>query len=239
MIIQAPTLNAIRVARVCHVHPEGHTFDGIFCDTGDYCRNVQVLSPMAGTDFGFSSGIPAPEEEGWDENREINPDRRDVLAVVTTCSAGLLCLGFLYPQVNHLAFTKAADKNRLINRHPSDWYQTVDDDGNMEMVHPSGAFVIMSQGTAPTNLSGRDYDKRWILKRNTGRRINIRAQVNNAFVNVKQGEVLASVGSNRIRISQNEIEIVAPIIRITGNIIHVGNNTQAGIHTDSSGPHTA
>lgn len=173
MIIQPPTLNAIRVARVCHVHPESHSFDGIFCDTGDYCRNVQVLSPMAGTDFGFSSGIPAPEEEGWDENREINPDRRDLLAVVTTCSAGLLCLGFLYPQVNHLAFTKSGDKNRMIERHTSDWYRTVDDMGNMDIVHPGLAlggvpkiFMRMGVGPLPAILTGRDYDNRFALKRN-------------------------------------------------------------------------
>ena len=239
MISNTFAANTIRLAKVTYVHPEGQKLEVIFLDTGDYGRDVQVMSPYAGTDFGFTSGIPSPEQEGHEPNKKTDPNERHIIAVVATLQGRHICLGFLFPQVTHMAFTRDQDKNRMINRHTSDWYQTVDDDGNMEMVHPSGAFVIMSQGTATTDLSERDYDKRWTLKRNTGRRINIRAQVNNAFVNVKQGEVLASVASNRIRISQNEIEIVAPIIRITGNIIHVGNNTQAGFHTDASGPHTA
>lgn len=168
MISQTPTLSAIRVVRVCHVHPEGHAFDGIFCDSGDYARNVQVLSPMAGTDFGFASGIPSPEQEGWDKNREINPGRRDVLAVVATCSAGLLCLGYLYPQVNQLAFTKAADKNRLIERHTSDFYRTISDLADADWVHPGGAWIRMGLGPIPDLMltPARDYDKRWLIKRN-------------------------------------------------------------------------
>lgn len=191
MIIQPPTLNAVRVARVCHVHPEGHSFDGIFCDTGDYCRNVQVLSPMAGTDFGFASGIPAPEEEGWEENREINPDRRDVLAVVTTCSAGLLCLGFLYPQVNHMAFTKEQDKNRMIERHTSDFYRTINDAADMDMVHPGGAWMRMGFGPIPDILEGRDYDKRWKTKQGIPPLITLASPLG---VIIAGGEEVVAVG---------------------------------------------
>lgn len=226
MILQPGTLNAIRVARVCHVHPEGHAFDGVFCDSGDYCRNVQVMTHMAGTDFGFSSGIPAPEKEGWDENRELDPDKRDVLAVVTTCSTGLLCLGFLYPQVNHMSFPKDGHKNRMIERHPSDAYRTIDDDANMELVHPANAHVLISQSQSPTALEGRDYDKRWEIKRNKNKEVTI-SIVNQSkkttYVKLFPSGDITIYADNNINITAGnkviitagtEIKATAPIINL-------------------------
>lgn len=164
MIQKSGSFNTIRLVKVCYVYPEGHQFDGLFLDTGEYCRCIQMMSPYAGTDFGFASGIPAPEEEGYDENRETNPDRRNVIAVVASIATGYIGLGFLFPQVNHLAFTKAADKNRLIERHPSDFYRTINDAADMDMVHPGMAWIRMGTGPFPDNLEGRDYDKRWKTK---------------------------------------------------------------------------
>ena len=54
--------NTIRLAKVTKVWPEGQKFEVMFLDTGDYGRDVQVMSPYAGTDFGFTGGIPAPEK---------------------------------------------------------------------------------------------------------------------------------------------------------------------------------
>lgn len=241
MIHSTFAANTIRLAKVTYVHPEGQKLEVMFLDTGDYGRDVQVMSPYAGTDFGFTSGIPAPEEEGHDPNKETDPDKRHIIAVIATVQGRHICLGFLFPQITHMAFTKDQDKNRLLERHTSDFYRTVDDEANMEMVHPSGAFVIMSENSQPTNLDGRDFDNRWELKRNTGKQISIRAQVGNSFVSVRNGEVLAQAGASRVKITPAEIEITAPIIKINGNILHMGNNTQFGAHLDGLGntPHTA
>lgn len=216
--------NTIRLAKVTHVWPEGQKFEVMFLDNGDYGRDVQVMSPYAGTDFGFTGGIPAPEEEGHDPNRPIDPDKRHIIAVVATVQGRHICLGYLFPQVTHMAFTREQDMNRLIERHTSDVYRTIDDDGNMEIVHPSGALIAFSDEvqvnpvaveSAITDLTGRDFDGRWELKRNTDKNVAI---------------VLA-VGGNSIVISKTGIFI-------KGNITHIGNNDQTGIHTDSLGVHS-
>lgn len=218
--------NTIRLAKVTHVWPEGQKFEVMFLDNGDYGRDVQVMSPYAGTDFGFTGGIPAPEEEGHDPNRPIDPDKRHIIAVVATVQGRHICLGYLYPQVTHMAFTREQDMNRLIERHTSDVYRTIDDDGNMEIVHPSGAVIAFTDkvkttvgaapadgvdmfGDAVTDLEGRDFDGRWELKHNAG----------------KDVAIVLAVGLNSI------------VIRKTGIFI-TGNILQNGIHTDSNGVHS-
>jgi hypothetical protein len=172
MISNTQSTNTLRLAKVTHVHPEGQKLEVLFLDNGDYGRDVQVMSPYAGTDFGFTGGIPAPEEEGHEPNRRTDPNKRDIIAVIANLQGRHLCLGYLYPQVTHMAFTKDSDKNRMIERHTSDWYRTVDDEGNMDMVHPALAvafpttFIRMGVGPIPAVLTGRDYDGRWALKRN-------------------------------------------------------------------------
>lgn len=173
MISNTFAANTIRLAKVTYVHPEGQKLEVMFLDTGDYGRDVQVMSPYAGTDFGFTSGIPSPEQEGHEPNKKTDPNERHIIAVVATLQGRHICLGFLFPQVTHMAFTKAADKNRLLERHTSDWYRTVDDMGNMDIVHPGFAlggvpliFMRMGVGPLPAILTGRDYDKRFALKRN-------------------------------------------------------------------------
>lgn len=210
MIQKSGTFNTIRLAKVCYVYPEGHQFDGLFLDTGEYCRCVQMMSSYAGTDFGFASGIPAPEEEGYDENRETDPDRRNVIAVVASIATGYIGLGFLFPQVNHLAFTKEQDKNRLTERHTSDFYRTVSDDGDMDMVHPSGVHIRIGDGERPDRLEGRDYDKRFRLKRNKAKPVTL------SLVNESGGRskvILKPDGSIDI-IASTYVHVVAPVVDI-------------------------
>jgi hypothetical protein len=114
MISNTFATNTIRLAKVSHIWPEGQKMEVMFLDTGDYGRDVQVISPYAGTDFGFTGGIPSPEQEGHEENKKTDPDKRDIIAVIATVQGRHICLGFLFPQITHMAFTKEQDKNRLI-----------------------------------------------------------------------------------------------------------------------------
>jgi hypothetical protein len=156
----------LRLAKVAYVHPAGQHLDVIFLDSGEYCRNVQVMSPYAGTDFGFTTGIPEPEKEGWDENKTTDPDKRDIIAVVAYMGSYALCLGFLYPQITQLAFDKDNGRNRMIERSPSDHYRTIDENANFEQYHPGDAWFRVGEGIAHDDLTGKDFDKRWKLKRN-------------------------------------------------------------------------
>ncbi|WP_295455826.1 hypothetical protein [uncultured Thiodictyon sp.] len=161
MISETFAANSVRLARVTHVYPEGQTMDVCFLDTGDFGRHVQLMTPYGGSDFGFTSGVPSPAAEGHDENMHNDPDKRTVTVVVANMQGKHIALGFMYPQVTQMAFSKDRDKNRMIERHPSGFYRTIDDEGNMDMRHPSGVFIRIGAGSAPTDLTGRDFDGRW------------------------------------------------------------------------------
>lgn len=159
--------STIRIARVTAVHPEGQKMEVIFLDTGDYGRDVQLMTPYGGTDFGLTTGVPEPEQEGHDFNTEQwDPNKRHINAVVATCGSIHICLGFLYPQCTHMAFTKGQDKNRLIERHTSDFVRTISDAGNMDLAHPANAHIRIGEGEDPDALEGKDFDGVWKLKHN-------------------------------------------------------------------------
>lgn len=180
MLIAPLASSTIRIARVTAVHPEGQKMEVIFLDSGDYGRDVQLMTPYGGTDFGFTSGLPSPDEEGHEYNmQQWDPNKRHINAVVATCDSIHICLGFLYPQCTHMAFTKGQDKNRLIERHTSDFVRTISDAGDMDMVHPSGAHLRIGNGSEPDGLAGRDFDGVWSIKHNTGGAVTI-ALVNNS-----------------------------------------------------------
>lgn len=166
--------STIRLARVTAVHPEGQKMEVIFLDTGDYGRDVQLMTPYGGTDFGLTTGVPEPEQEGHDFNTEQwDPNKRHINAVVATCGSIHICLGFLYPQCTHMAFTKGQDKNRLIERHTSDFVRTISDAGDMDLAHPSDAHIRVGEGEEPDGLAGNDFDGVYQIKHNTDKRVHI------------------------------------------------------------------
>ena len=194
--------SVIRLARVTSVHPEGQKMEVIFLDTGDYGRDVQLMTPYGGTDFGLTTGLPAPEEEGHDFNVEQwDPNKRHINAVIATCGSMHICLGFLYPQCTHMAFTKGQDKNRLIERHTSDFVRTISDAGDMDLVHPSGAHLRIGQGSAPDNLAGRDFDGVWSIKHNKGGAVTI--SLVNASAGSNSSVILLPDGTVEIRASKD------------------------------------
>lgn len=156
--------NTLRLARVTHVSPETNSFGCIYLDTGDYGRGVQLSSPYAGSDFGVS-GMPALDVEGYDENMTDDPNVRAVVAVIAQIQGMPIALGFLYPKVSEMAMV---EKGRLVERHTSDAYRSVSPSGDMDTVHPSGAYLRIGSGDSPDALEGRDAAKRWRVKRNTG-----------------------------------------------------------------------
>ncbi len=111
--------------------------------------------------------MPSPDQEGHDPNtEEWDPNKRHINAVVATIQGVHVCLGFIYPQCTHMAFTKDRDKNRLIERHTSDFVRTISDAGFMDLVHPAGAHIRIGEGDEPDELEGNDFDGVFKLKHN-------------------------------------------------------------------------
>lgn len=245
--------NNLRLAKVAYVYPEAQTMDVIFLDTGDYCKGVQLMSHYGGTDFGFTSGLPRPHTEGWDQNKDTQPGRRDIVCVIAAINSRPICLGFLYPQVTQMAFKKEDDPDRMIERHPSDHYRTIDSKANFEQYHPGGAWFRMGEGIQHEDLTGKDFDGRWRLQHNGGTdpsitlwnqapdggytRLTIDRQSFTAEVRDATGHKAASIqmvpGEVTIAATEKVVASAPLILEVTTN--HV----TTGFHTDARGHHTS
>lgn len=184
--------NVIRLARVTAVHPEAQKIEVIFLDNGDFGRDVQVMSPMAGSNFGYT-GIMSPGVEGHEPNMNEEPGTEPWITAVVACLQGLhVCLGYLYPQVTQMAFTKKNHKNRVINRHPSDWYTTIDKDANVSARHPVGeTFFAIGEKYSADNLYLKDFDQIFNAKKNGDKNPVLRVSVSYGT-----GSMIHDVGSN-------------------------------------------
>jgi hypothetical protein len=246
--------NTLRIAKITYVHPEGQKAEVLYLDNGDYGRDVQFVSPYAGTDFGFTSGIPSPEQEGHEPNTITDPDKRDIFVIIGMVQGRPYAIGSVYPQISQMAFTKGGDPGRLIERHVSDFYRTVDSDGNMDMVHPGGAFFRIGNGDSPDDLSQRDYDKRWQIKRNLdstptvalaggdGGTAALKIDPEGAITigNPQSSITLGSDGT--ITLSNSAASIVldagGTVTRTGSKVIdNTPDHQTTGVHTDANGVH--
>jgi hypothetical protein len=146
-------------------------------NTNQRFAGVNVMSSMAGGDVGVSD---LPEPDVTDPSQpfdSLHTNKNDMLAVVSFMNRDVpVVLGFIYPQVAQVLFKK---KNFRVNRHASDVYSTIDEDGNIEIAHPSGTYIRIGETADHVDLTGLDYDAKWAIKKNTSRLPNIRLQVKN------------------------------------------------------------
>jgi hypothetical protein len=147
----------LRLARITKVHPESRTADGILIDTGGPLLRMPILSAVSG-DTGFFD-TPTVETSGT----EHATGEREMIAVVAPLGMGNWAItGFMPPPNRQGLFADG----RMVYRHGSDAYLTIDQDGNAEFYHPSGTFLRI--GTpGHEDLSGKDVDGAWAIKRNT------------------------------------------------------------------------
>jgi hypothetical protein len=115
-----------------------------------------------------------PSGDKWDLNESKD---RDMLAVVAFFKRLPIVIGFLYPQVSQMLFS---DQNRRIERHASDVYTTIDGDGNTELYHPSGTYLRIGTAAAHEDLTGKDYDGKWKIEKNTTTAVHVQLTVKNA-----------------------------------------------------------
>lgn len=173
------------LARVVGSHPESNTVDLIFLASGVQVTGVQVMSGAAGAAHGFHD-LPQPREQDVSPSdpfagpAKAGSDRL-TLAVVARYRELPVVLGFLFPQVAQCLF---AERDRMVYRHASDVYFTIDGQGNTELAHPSGVSLRIAETPGHEDLTGQDFDGRWKIERNTGRSVHVQLTMPNATVHI-------------------------------------------------------
>lgn len=214
----------LKLAKVARIHPESHAVDITILDDNRRISGVQVMSDLAGTDFG-SSDLVEPDLPGYDEPPSKT---RDIYAVVTWIGEIPMVLGFLFPQIAQCLF---AEKNRKIYRHPSDVYFTIDGEGNTELYHPSGAYLRMGATGAHEDLTGKDYDKLWKIKRNTDKPVHIHIAQGGgkAAINIDpNGNIAIANAGTLVANVTGETTLTTPKLTLNGDMQVNGKVTTSG-----------
>jgi hypothetical protein len=232
---------------VAAVHPEDYSVDLVMTDNGQQLAGVQVLSHHASTDSGCAS-LPNPSTPAsgnkWDLTQRTD---RDVLAAVATFGPYAVVIGFRYPQICQMLFK---DLDRVVHRHPSDFYTSTDAAGNFEAYHPSGTYFRVGTSPAHEDLTGKDVDGQWKIAKNTGAAVHAHLQVANAGAVVATFDIdpsgnvtlthngnlsVNTTGTANVNVT-GAATIVAPSVTINSPMTHVtGTLTVDGALTFKGG----
>lgn len=215
----------LKLARVVAIHPESQAIDVTIMDDGRRISGVQVSTGSAGTDFG-SADLNIPDaKEGY---KSGNTKTRDIYAVLAWVGDVPIALGFLFPQIAECLF---AEKGRKVYRHGSDVYFTIDANGNTELFHPSGAYLRIGTSGSHEDLTGKDYDKVWKIKKNTDKAVNIHiAQAGGkASVNIDPvGNIAIASAGTLVANIQGDSTITTPTLTLNGDYVVNGKITASG-----------
>jgi phage baseplate assembly protein gpV len=159
----------LSLAKVVGVHRESGTVDLVMLHNDMPVPGVKVMVGTASGNTGFTD-IPVPDVNNADDPyKSSNTGGRDMVAVVAEFFGKPIVLGFLFPTIAQCLFP---DANRMIYRHASDVYLTIDDAGNTELAHPSGAYLRIGKSGAHEDLTGKDYNGKWKIARNTAQDVH-------------------------------------------------------------------
>jgi hypothetical protein len=230
----------LEMVRITAARPESNACDVEFMADGRRVSGVQVVGGCAGTDFG-SSGLTGPQVEGYGQ---ANNGARDVYGVVGFMGNHPVILGFVYPQVAQMLFAG----NRKTYRHPSDVYVTIDDNGNTELAHPSGAYVRIGEAPAHEDLTGQDADGIWKITKNTGRAVHIHIEqaggvgsiniapdgaiVNKSAVSITN-EAPQLIFKGQVTQTGGTSSLVGPVT-VTNDLVASGKSMVGHTHTSSA-----
>jgi phage gp45-like len=238
-------MKSLRWGRVAAVHPEDYSVDLVMTDTGERLTGVQVLSHHASANSG-SASLPNPSTppsgNKWDLTASTD---RDVLAAVASFGPYGVVIGFRYPQICQMLF---ADLDRVVNRHPSDFYTTSDSSGNFEAYHPSGTYFRIGTSGAHEDLTGKDFDGKWAIAKNTGAAVHAHLTVANAGAQVAtldidpSGNITVTHNGNMsvttngtTYVKSSSVTVDAPTTHVTGAMTVDGALTFKGGMNGSGG----
>lgn len=163
----------LTLAQVVDIHFDSHSVDLVMQEGGRRMCGVPVMTGVGGTNFGFND-LAIPTNTGYEAE---NSKQRDIYAVVGFINDHPMVLGFMFPQVCQMLFE---DKERMVYRHASDAYVTIDKDANLEVFHPSGTYLRIGESSAHEDLTAKDFDKVWKIERNTDKAVHVHLTVANA-----------------------------------------------------------
>lgn len=160
----------LRKGIVVATHPEDHSVDLVMSDDGSRLVGVQVMTPSGSTRTGTIDMPAVPEKANkWDITQ---PTDQEMIAMVATFGSGNpVVVGFLYPQINQML---SSDPKRRVSRHQSDVQWSIDGDGNVQLVHPSGTYIRIGESADAEETAGKNADANAAVDRNTGRQVNVR-----------------------------------------------------------------
>lgn len=167
----------LRFGIVVEAHPQDHSVDVIMTDDFSRMAGVQVLSYNGGPDVGTADLFCPAVKSGDDKWSMARRTALDLKAAIIFGGSMPVVVGFLYPQIGQMTFP---DANRRVQRHSSDVYSTVDSSGNMEVAFPNGTFFRVGTSPDHEDLTGKDFDKKWAIKKNTSAATHVRLVVGNA-----------------------------------------------------------
>lgn len=237
-------VNALRMAEVTRFNHEANSADLVFLDDRSRISDVSILSGAASPRSGW---VDYPKRDDWPEDqprRVSDTDQMYCLAVVAMMVGRPVVLGFVYPPVTEMAFDPERWPNLAIYRHPSDTHVVFQDDGSVEVQHPSGAFLKIGTEATATNLEGEDFDEKWETRRNKEQSLHVRihnpgtdqekpttiTMTPEGEINIsarKNISVMSEEGSILISAAQS-IDLNAGCVRANGAAIHrVGDTDSA------------
>jgi hypothetical protein len=211
----------LRKGIVVASHAKDHSVDLVMSDDGSRIPGVPVLAHSASARTGGVDMPDVPTTAGankWDITKRTG---QDMEAVVAFFGRNPVVIGFLYPQISQMTFD---DAKRKFTRHQSDVYHTVDGNGNMEMYHPSGAYVRIAEDLEHEDLENKNTDKSLTLDRNKDRQVGMRVKLGGVTIDIKDGEV----------------NITASKVKVSGDVL--AGNVSLRSHTHSgveAGPSTS
>lgn len=210
----------IEQARVVGIDWQSHTVDLVMSD-GRPISGVRVASTSASTNTGMND-LPKPDTAAGKSPFKSGgySMTRDIIALVLNVGMTPVVIGFLHPVGSQMMLT---DEERMVYRHASDVYQTIDKLGNIELAHPSGAFIRMATTSTHENLTAKSRNGNWKITRNTASQVHI---------HIEQAGGLASIDiapNGAITVSSAvSVSVTAPATEITSAVHVTGSVTVTG-----------
>lgn len=227
--------DSLKLGVVVAAYPQDNSVDILCPEDGGRLFGVQVMVPTGSSNTGVIDlpdiGLPL-DESRWSFTA---PAERYVRAVLAFMSGHPIVLGFLLPPESQITF---AEKNRRIMRHASDVYSSIDNNGNAEFYHPSGAYIRFGTSGSHENLESKDFDKKWKITKNTDKAVHIHIEqaggtasidiAPNGAITIDTASTITATAAGAVTVNAPSATINATASHCTGTLLVDGLITGTG-----------